>query len=253
VLWVLSLGPGLVALGHRMFGAHDWLPYRLLLAIPGLGALRAPYRAAIPLAGVAVALLAIGLAQLEGQVKRSRRFAYGVLSVLIAVSWWPRIPTSTAEVPAGLRSTFATIAQTRSPIDEAVMVVPFTCGFEDLDVMNWQVVHEHPMVVCGVSSSATRWQTRATDWFTSPGLAATRCDPSIDVLGRRNEFAADLQLTDGGVADLQSTLDVRWMIFDRGRTDGCTTADATLAALRPYAEVADDGRFIVFDLMTPAR
>ena len=250
VLWVLSLGPGLVAFGHRPLGAHDWLPYRALLAIPGLSALRAPYRAAIPLGGVAVALLAVGLAQLDGS--RVRRWAGGALCVLIAVSWWPPIPTSSAEVPEGLRTTFAVIAHSPSPSDEAVMVVPFTCGFDDLDVMNWQVIHDHPMVVCGVSSSATRWQTRVSGWFASSGLAATRCDPSVDVLGRATTFAADLRLTDAGVADLRATLDVRWLIFDRQRAAGCATAETTLGALRSYTEVADDGRFIVFDLVTPA-
>ena len=254
VLWALSLGPGLVAFGRRPFGARDWLPYRVLLAIPGLGALRAPSRAAIPLAGVAVALLAVGLAQFEG--RRLRRWVGGAVGVLIAVSWWPQIPTSTGEVPDGLRTTFALIAHTPSSAGEAateaVMVVPFTCGFDDLDVINWQVVHDHPMVVCGVSSSATRWQTRAADWFASSGLAATRCDPRIDVLGRANAFAADLRLTEAGIADLRDTFGVRWMIFDRRRAADCATAEATLGALRAYAEVNDDGRFVVFDLVTLA-
>ncbi len=250
VLWILSLGPGLVAFGQRPAGARDWLPYRALLAIPGLSALRAPYRAAIPLAGVAVALLAVGLAQLDD--RRVRRWACGAIGVLVALSWWPQIPTSTADVPDGLRPFFAEIAGADSPSDEAVMVVPFTCGFDDLDVMNWQVVHGQAMVVCGVSSSATRWQTRAAEWFTSSGLAATRCDPSIDVLGRTNAFAADLRLTDAGIADLRNSFDVRWMIFDRQRAGGCVTAESTLGALRAYTEVIDDGRFVVFDLVTPA-
>ncbi len=250
VLWVLSLGPGLVAFGHRLTGAHDWLPYRALLAMPGLGALRAPYRAAIPLTGVAVALLAVGLARLDGH--RVRRGAQLACGVLIALSWWPRIPTSTAEVPQGLRTTFNQMARGAGTTDEAVMVVPFTCGFDDLDAMNWEVIHDRPMVTCGVSSSATRWQTRAAVWFTSSGLAATRCDPSVDILGRSGIFPSDLRLTEAGVADLRATLDVRWMIFDRQRVEGCATAPATLGVLRGFSEIADDGRFIVFDLVTPA-
>ncbi len=250
-LWVLSLGPGLVVAGHRPAGTHDWLPYRALLAVPGLSALRAPYRAAIPLAAVACALLAVGIARLRARV--GGRVAVTSLATLVAVSWWPQLPTSTAEVPNGLRASFTAIGAMRQDAadPQAVMVVPFTCAFDDLDVMNWQVVHRHPMVTCGVTSAATRWYTRASSWFSTAGLAATRCDPSVDVLGDPSRFPADLRLDAGGIADLRTALDVRWVVFDRGRASGCATAEATLAALSGLPVIADDGRFVLFDLVAP--
>jgi len=48
VLFVLGLGPSLKVAGNFVWkhGGEpvSWLPYRLLLAVPGLGALRAPVR-----------------------------------------------------------------------------------------------------------------------------------------------------------------------------------------------------------------
>ena len=263
VLWIATLGPRLIAWGHVPLAAR-WLPYRLLVAVPGLSALRAPYRAAIPLAALGVAFLAAcqpaAVASLAAGrsspatlgPSEGRRVWVPVLALglLMMVSWWPRVATTTSGPPRGLETAFAEIEA--DPARRAVIVVPFTCSFDDLDVLNWQTAHHHPMVSCGVSTSATRWYTRASVWFTSAGLAAARCHPELDVFQHPSAFSPDLRLDSSGLAELHNSFDVRWVVFDQARGEGCPTATATLAALGGSRIMAQDGRYLVVDLDQPA-
>ena len=68
VLFTFGLGPSLKVAGNFVW-KHDgtpvsWLPYRLLLAIPGLGALRAPVRVEYVLVALLVAATVIALDRL---------------------------------------------------------------------------------------------------------------------------------------------------------------------------------------------
>src|SRR5204863_9164084 len=63
--WMLALGPSL-KFGGDFVWEHagkpvSWLPYRLVLAVPALGALRAPFRTGYVLVAVLVAATAIAL------------------------------------------------------------------------------------------------------------------------------------------------------------------------------------------------
>jgi hypothetical protein len=248
VLWLLSMGSVLTVAGSRLGpvgGRGEWLPYRAVLAVPGLSALRAPYRVTMVLAAVLVGLMALGLMQLAA---RPRTVGLAIVGALGLVSWWPQTATSRVDPPTALTASVAAFDLADPARTDAVMVVPFTCGFDDLDVMNWQPTHGRPMVVCGVSQSATRWFTRLQTWFETPGFAAVSCTPETTVLGAPSKFAATSVLDSAGVDDLRTQLDVRLLIFDRQRTDGCRTATATLAALSSLPVIADDGRYIVIDL-----
>jgi hypothetical protein len=130
----------------------------------------------------------------------------------------------------------------------AVLVVPFTCGFNDLDVMNWQPTHQRPMVVCGVSQSATRWFTRLQPWFETAGFAAVSCAPERTILGGPSRWPSDTRLDETGLSELRGALDVRWMVFDRQRAVDCPTAAATLEVMANETVIADDGRFLIVDL-----
>ena len=66
VLWVLSLGPALHVGGRypvddALIGSTAWLPFRLLLEVPGLGNLRAPYRASYAIAALLAAATVLAL------------------------------------------------------------------------------------------------------------------------------------------------------------------------------------------------
>src|SRR5207253_2667312 len=65
VMWVFALGPSLRFGGHFVWEHAgtpvSWLPYRLLLAIPALGALRAPFRTGYVIVALLAAATAIAL------------------------------------------------------------------------------------------------------------------------------------------------------------------------------------------------
>ena len=77
-MWVFALGPSL-KVGGSFLWEHagtpvSWLPYRLVLAIPALGALRAPFRTGYVLVAVLVAATAIALHRvLSNRPQRGRR------------------------------------------------------------------------------------------------------------------------------------------------------------------------------------
>ena len=108
VTWLLSLGPVLTVAG-TLIGPQpvrgEWLPYRALLSVPGLSALRAPYRVSIVLAAVMVGGAAIGLSALD-------REPAGRAGRCCRARWWshrrPRLSQHSGH-PAGIIDSLDTI------------------------------------------------------------------------------------------------------------------------------------------------
>ena len=261
VLLVLSWGPAR-HVGSVVIGAnHPWFPYRLLLELPGLGALRAPYRVGITLAMVATAAVAMGLVAMPPS---RRRFGAAAVGVIVLIGWWPAPATSTSTATPALAAAFDEIARS-APADGftavpgrdgvgAVVVVPWGCLLNDTYPVSWQIEHLHPTMGCGdTSTSASPFYSQLDAWWTNEGLAALSCDPSHDALGRPTAFPPDLAFGPSGATALRD-LGVRWVVLDTGMANfaGCPRTDAISAGLAPYRRVGADDRFTVVDLSTPA-
>ena len=109
VLFVFGLGPSLKVAGHFVWkhGGQpvSWLPYRLLLAIPGLGALRAPVRVEYVLVALLVAATTIALTRLVDAAP-ARAWVVGVVAaVLLATNLLAPVPRTTfGTTPAGAQA-----------------------------------------------------------------------------------------------------------------------------------------------------
>ncbi len=99
VLFVFGLGPSLKVAGNFVW-KHDgapvsWLPYRLLLAIPGLGALRAPVRVEYVLVALLVAATVLALARvLANASRRAVVLVVAGAGVLLATNLLVPVPTT---------------------------------------------------------------------------------------------------------------------------------------------------------------
>ena len=100
VLFVFGLGPSLKVAGNFVWKHGgtpvSWLPYRLLLAIPGLGALRAPVRVEYVLVAVLVAATVVALHASAHPLPRTRRGRRrSARGVLLATNLLVPVPTTT--------------------------------------------------------------------------------------------------------------------------------------------------------------
>src|SRR5690606_26504237 len=118
LLWLLGLGPGLHVAGRypadpgAEVGSTAWLPFRLLLEVPGLANLRAPYRSAYALAAVLAGAAALGLDGVRRHLApagtrpswRGGAVVGGVTAVGVALALLGPLPTSDLGVDDDLRA-----------------------------------------------------------------------------------------------------------------------------------------------------
>jgi len=250
VTWVLALGPSL-KFGGNFVWEHAgtpvaWLPYRVLLAVPGFGALRGPLRAGEVLVG----LLAAGTALSLHRVLSSGRVRAAVCAVGCAVLLVPNLlvplPTLTMGTTAASEHALRAIG-TLAGAGDTVMRVPSDCdpAFERL-----QIFHHTPIIGCAGSFAANPWSKLETYAHSEP-LAKLRCDRTQ--YGRIK--TAESLLTPFGDADLTQVREkfgVRFAIVDREAVGLCGAVKASLPFLEQHRLLGRDDRFEVLDLSAPA-
>jgi hypothetical protein len=253
VLFVFGLGPSLKVAGHFVWehgGAPvSWLPYRLLLAIPGLGALRAPVRVEYVLVALLVAATAIALDRLLVTPDPRRAWLIGAgAAVLLATNLLVPLPTTTfGTTPASARALHE-VAQLARPGD-TVLSVPADC---DPSFVSLQIFHHAAVVGCAGSFAANPW-SKLRAYTDSGAFTKLRCDRAaygrLDTTSR----ARTAPFEAGDVAALHNDLGVRFVVIDHAKlTAGCAAVNAALPVLREHRSLGGDTRFEVIDLMQPA-
>lgn len=253
VLWVFSLGPALrFAGGFPVTGVDGRplpiLPYRLLLEVPGLGALRAPTRASYALGAVLVAITALALDRFLDRTPPGRSRTGVVLAVAAALVLTVVGPVDESRLDvsptteAGLRSIAGAAP------DEGLLVVPWGCRFDDPARVALQTLHRRPLMGCDVSDAAIAWYGGLEPWANSAGLAGLRCDPTR--LDRRpTEWPASTRLDPERLLELRRDLGVRFVLVDRGLIGpDCAPVREALSLLEQQQVVSDDGNWLLVDL-----
>ena len=253
-LWVLSLGPTLRIAGHFPFAA-DFLPYRILLAIPGLGELRAPNRAGFVLVAVLTAGAALALGWLwQSRSGRLDRLAIAAGAVALMIpNWVTPMVTSDFNAPATIQPALATIAADSVSTD-TVLPVPADCTAEITTIVGMQYYHHHPMVGCQAQTSAIPWYSGIPLYRNSAGLAALRCDPR-DIGPLVTAFSTSPDLVPAGVAELHRDFGVRFVIVDKAAlaSPSCAEVATHLRQLSGAKVLADDPAFTIIDLQSLER
>jgi len=264
-LWLLSLGPALHWAGSfpvdgSTSGSTSWLPYRLLLEVPGLGNLRAPHRAGYALAAVLAAAAVLGLDALADRLERPRaRFApprraravlgvSGAAAAGVALSVLGPVPTSDLALSAEQRGALEAVAERGRP-GEALLIVPFGCRVDDPRVVALQIVHRRPVLSCSTSRAATPWASGLGAWQRSAGLRSLWCGEAAvgEVLGAEPPAPLD----EASLAELREDLRVRFVVLDAGAVDPprCPWLAGSRAVLEGAgAVVGGDDAWTVLDL-----
>jgi hypothetical protein len=251
ITWILTLGPSLKVGGSFVWEHADgpvaWLPYRVLLAVPGFGALRGPLRAG----EVLVVLLAAGTAIALHYVLSTRRVDAVVCAVGCAVLLAPNLlvplPTLTMGTTPASEHALRAIGRLARPGD-TVLRVPSDCdpAFERL-----QIFHHTPIIGCAGSFAANPWSKLET-YAHSAALTKLRCDGTQ--YGRIK--TADTVLTPFGPDDLTQAREqfgVRFAVIDRpALVFACGAVNASLPFLEQHRLLGRDDRFEVLDLAAPA-
>jgi hypothetical protein len=252
VTFVFALGPSLKFGGHFVW-AHagtpvSWLPYRVLQAIPGLGALRGPIRAGYVLAAVLALATAIALEHLLSSRPASAGIVTIGSAVLLATNLLLPLPHDTMGTTAASERALREIASLARPGD-TVLRVPADC---DPAFESYQVFHHAPVVGCAGSFAANPW-TKLVDLAHSVAVTKLRCDRSM--YGRipttdapRPRFGAR------DVAELRKRFGVRFIVVDRTMLGiGCPAVSAALPVLERHRSLGGDGRFEIIDLSGATR
>lgn len=256
-LWALALGPTLVVfrLVHGVWtkvpllgDGFAWLPYTLLLRVPGLSSLRTPVRAVFWMVPVGAAALAI----VGGSVLRGRtrlvRAAVLVVGILVVVGDLPASPPVVSGAPSrAITSAFERIA--KEPGDGAVLVVPDDCLLTWGDAI-WEFEHRRPVVGCTWYSSSVRWYSGLDRYVHNEAWASLRCAPGMfgprPVALKPGEGTPDA----GDLRELRATLGVRWIVLQKHPVQ-CDPARAAAieAVLTEHARLlAQDDEYMVFEL-----
>ncbi|HTK16388.1 MAG TPA: hypothetical protein VL769_08355 [Acidimicrobiia bacterium] len=248
VMWVFALGPSL-KVGGNFVWEHagkpvSWLPYRLVLAVPALGALRAPFRTGYVLVALLVAATVIGLHRLlVAHPQRAVLLAIGS-GVLLATNLLLPLPTDTFGVSGAEKRALQAVAGLAGRGD-TLMSVPADC---DPAFVSLQALHHAPVVGCAGSFAANPWRSELA-YVHSPAFTKLRCDRKsygrITTTGRESTAfdAAD-------VTRLRERFGVRFVVVDRealGRVD-CTSAAGALSTLSRYRSLGGDRDLEVLDL-----
>jgi len=253
VLFLFGLGPSLKVAGNFVWkhGATpvSWLPYRLLLAVPGLGALRAPVRVEYVFVAVLVAALAIALDRILTRRPAPVWLVGAGSGVLLAINLLVPLPTTTFGTTAASEQALRAVARSARPGD-TVMSVPADC---DPAFVSLQVFHEAPVVGCAGSFAANPWSSMR-EYTGSPAFTKLRCDPAV--YGRLDTSPAPAATTPPfGVADVRALRDqfgVRFVVVDHSKLGAGCDLSAALATLHRYRSVGGDSRYEVIDLSQPA-
>lgn len=247
LLLVLALGPSLRLGGdfvwERGGEAVSFLPYRVLLMIPGLGALRGPDRVAYVLVAVLAAGTAIALDRVLGA--RSRRFGavtVGVIGVLLMTNMLVPLPTTTLNATRASERALREVARTARDGD-TVMSVPGDC---DPTFASYQVFHQTPIVGCAGSFAANPWRSKIVAYSRSDAFAKLRCDRKLyGRLPTTRDPAAPLDAAD--LRRLRRDYGVRFLLVDRSRlgTEACAKVAAALPLLAGYRSLGGDGLEVI--------
>lgn len=249
VLWLFSLGPSLKFGGDFVWtGAHgpvSFLPFRILLSLPGLGALRAPARAGYVLTGLLAAASAVALDRVVRAAGSGARLVVvgAVCACLLVTNLLIPLPTvSTNTTPASERA-FARVARLARPGD-TVLDVPADC---DPALESYQIFHRTAMVGCAGSFAANPWHTKLVAYTRSTAFTKLRCDQKA--YGRLTTRPRPLSPFDGAdVAALRSDFRVRFVVVDRKQLT-CAPVTAAVAFMeQQYRTLGGDKRFEVLHL-----
>jgi hypothetical protein len=247
VLFTFGLGPSLKVAGNFVWKHGgtpvSWLPYRLLLAVPGLGALRAPVRVEYVLVAVLVAATAIAVHRvLESFPNRAWVVGTGA-GVLLATNLLVPLPTTTFTTTAASEGALRSIDRLAQPGD-TVLSVPADC---DPAFVSLQVFHQAPVVGCAGSFAANPWSKLRT-LTRSAALTKLRCDRTA--YGRLTTPDTPTEpFTNADLAALRKELGVRFAVVDH--TKLCPAVDSALPVLRGHRLLGQDGRYEVIDLDQP--
>jgi hypothetical protein len=255
VLFVFGLGPSLKVAGNFVWkhggSPVSWLPYRLLLAIPGLGALRAPVRVEYVLVALLVAAVVVALDRvLERAPHRTTVVAVGA-GVLLATNLLVPVPTTGFNTTPASVGALHEVAQQARPGD-TVLSVPADC---DPAFASLQVFHHTAVVGCAGSFAANPW-SKLRVFTQSAAFDKLRCDqtaygrittaPTATSTGLAPFDAAD-------IAALRRDFGVRFVVVDRSKlAPGCARVVQALSVLQAHRALGGDARFQVIDLAAPA-
>ncbi len=251
VLFAFGLGPSLKVAGNFVWQRGDspvsWLPYRLLLAVPGLGALRAPVRVEYVLVAVLVAATALALHRLI-EAAPTRAWITGAgAGVLLATNLLVPLPTTTFTTTAASESALRQIAPLARPGD-TVLSVPADC---DPAFVSLQVFHHTPVVGCAGSFAANPW-SKLRALTGSAALTKLRCDRTAYGRLTTTDTPTD-PFTAADVAALRKELGVRFVVIDHTKLGAqCPAVESALPVLRGYRRLGQDTRYEVIDLGQPA-
>lgn len=252
-LFVFGLGPSLKFAGHFVWKHGgtpvSWLPYRLLLAIPGLGALRAPVRVEYVLVALLVAATAIALTRFVDAAP-ARAWTVGTAAVvLLATNLLAPVPTTTFGTSSGSSQGLDEIARRAQPGD-TVLSVPDDC---DPAFVSLQVFHHAPVIGCAGSFAANPWSKLEAD-IALPSFTKLLCDGST--YGRLTLPATRARTTPfdaHDVAALRRLLGARFVVIDHTKIGPtCPAVAAALPILREHLLLGRDARYEVIDLAQPA-
>jgi hypothetical protein len=265
LLWLLGLGPGLHVGGRYpadpgvAVGSTAWLPFRLLLEVPGLANLRAPYRSTYALVAVLAGATALGLDGVRrhpapGGTRpgwRGGAVVGGITAVGVALALLGPLPTSDLGLDDGLRQALGE-ADRRSTADaawagpgadgprpggddlaggdlagaDALVVVPFGCRMDDPRVVALQIEHRRPTLGCSTSRAATPFASELDVWADTPALASLWCGEPVvgavlagSVPGSGATPEAPPHLDAAAIEALGRELGVRYLLVDRLAVD----------------------------------
>jgi hypothetical protein len=248
VMWVFALGPSL-KVGGNFLWEHagkpvSWLPYRLVLAIPALGALRAPFRTGYVLVALLVAATAIALHRvIAAQPQHAVLVAIGS-GVLLATNLLLPLPTDTLGVSAVEKRALHAVAGLAQNGD-TLMSVPADC---DPAFVSLQALHHAPVVGCAGSFAANPWRSELA-YVRSPAFTKLRCDRAA--YGRiTTTDRGSVPFGTADLAQLRERFGVRFVVVDREalRRADCTSAAGALSTLSRYRSLGGDRDLEILDL-----
>ena len=248
VMWVFALGPSL-KFGGDFVWEHagkpvSWLPYRLVLAIPALGALRAPFRTGYVVVALLAAATTIALHRvLTKWPKRAAIIAAGS-AVLLGINLLLPLPTDTLGASGASEHALREIARLAHKGD-TVLSVPADCNPAFVSL---QALHRTPVVGCAGSFAANPWQSELA-YARSDAFTKLRCDRTT--YGRITTAEARQPTFDGAdVTQLRKQFGVRFVVVDKlalARPECGAVASAT-STLSRYRSLGGDRQLVVLDL-----
>jgi hypothetical protein len=253
VTWVLGLGPSLKLGGEFLWQHHadapvSWLPYRLLLAVPGFGSLRAPDRTAYALVAILTGGAAIALHRFVARGRNT--VVVGVIATaMLATNLLLPLPTATVPTTDASERAMREIAE-RARDGDTVLSLPFDC---DPTFSSYQILHRAPVLGCAGSFAANPWRSKMVAYTRSEALSKLRCDDAQ--YGRiPTSDAPTAPFDEQDVAELRQDFGARFVVVDRARIGlDCASVAQALTVIGGHRSLGKDERFEVFDLAERAR